>query len=318
MKVIVTGANGFLGSHICSEALRRHFQVVGGVRKSSKLHLIHDLRNLQLIQLDYQLETMVGTWNQLKSSSPVDLFIHCAGVVSSKYPSHFYEINEAMTQRLLMSLKESNLLSANALFIYISSMAAKGPVGYGKPISEYGRSKLAAETLVKTSGLPYAIIRPTAIYGPGDMAFLPLFRTAKRGFYFTMTRPSHQMTLIHAEDLCRVILNLSIKDKGKTYHLNDGHIYGHQDLMEALKFALNRPLTNIKIPEILVKSALSTISLLERVSSFEAFVNKAKYLEISSDWNHTIAPEEQINYTYRPLREGFDDTVKFYEKNNLL
>src|SRR5262249_36025528 len=99
-------------------------------------------------------------------------------------------------------------------FVFVSSLAAAGPTVPDQPIDEsrppspvtdYGRSKLAAEELVRSGSLPWTIVRPPVVYGEWDRATLKIFRLAKRGVALVFGDGSQELSVIHAEDLARAL-----------------------------------------------------------------------------------------------------------------
>lgn len=220
--VLITGSNGFVGSHIVDALLRHGYRVRAMVRATS------DLRWLE----EKPVETVIGTLQDADSLRAavdgVDMVVHNAGIVSAPDPYHYYLHNTEGTTRLL----EAALEAAPKLerFLFVSSQAAGGPTGEGGarreedepyPITDYGRSKLLAETSLRRymDKLPITIVRPPSVYGPRDEAFLPLFKLIDRGL-LPRIGGGQELSLVHAQDLARQVLAQLERDAavGEVFH----------------------------------------------------------------------------------------------------
>ncbi|HYC95946.1 MAG TPA: NAD(P)H-binding protein, partial [Sphingomicrobium sp.] len=130
-------------------------------------------------------------------------------------------------------------------FVHVSSLAAREP-----KLSAYGASKAGSEALISASSLPHAIVRPPAVYGPGDREMLELFRMARRGI--VLLPPGGRLSLIHADDLGRLLLALADPDapKGLLVEPDDGRHRGwsHEEFGQALGRALGRRVTTFSTP----------------------------------------------------------------------
>lgn len=184
MKILVTGASGFVGTHLCDRLLKEGHTVYALVRTPSKMKLAHP--NLILIHGDLNLSPL--TWI---SKLPLDLdaCIHTAGIVHSYIHDEFTSVNVNGTKYLVEALRE--IYPTKFKFLLISSLAAAGPSSLGGkkdetqidfPVSIYGRSKKMAEDVLKElapSSWTCSIIRPPMIIGPGDVAVLDIFKMVK-------------------------------------------------------------------------------------------------------------------------------------------
>lgn len=322
MKILITGANGFLGSWLCKVALSEPSnEVYAAIRKNANTSNIDSLAKLKIIELDYSsTESINLCLDELKTQiTSLDLIIHNAGLTKSTNGVDFSKINKGITERLIQSLFDTSILS-NGAFSYISSQAALGPVDAGGPISEYGKSKLEAEKIVSESGLNYLIFRPTGIYGPGDKEFLPLFKSVKSGFYPCAAPINQKLTLIHAFDVALNILNISSHLKNKTIHLSDGNIYSHKQVNTFISNTFNKTSFLVPIPQWLTRTSLYLIGLLGKMFRFEPFLTVEKHQEISKDWDHDFSSErKEIPLEIKfDLKGGFVDTSEYYLSENLL
>ena len=274
-----------------------------------------------LAELAYQKPNeLTSQLKILRKEKAFDLIIHNAGLTKSNSKKKNLDINKGITENLLSAVSDSGALQSNGKFVYISSMAALGPVGANGPVSSYGWSKLQAEKSIIESGLPYLIFRPSAIYGPRDKAFLPMFKSAKLGLYPNISSANQKITMILASDVARTIEHLSKSNVNKIFHLDDGHVYSHQDLANALEAAFNKKITKIQLPEILVLGGIFLIEKMVNLFGGKAILTIEKYREISQDWNHDFSSERKHldHLSLTPLVTGFLKTYQYYHQQKLL
>jgi nucleoside-diphosphate-sugar epimerase len=183
MKVLLTGANGFVGSHILDSLSARSIATAVLLRASSdRRFLAAHLR---------QVEVRVGDLSDPPSLRAalhdITHVVHCAGCTKALRVEDFYEINQRGTRNIVEAI---NLQTPEIeRLILISSLAAQGPAPAEQParesdpphpVSDYGKSKLAAEREVESAcRSDYVILRPSAVYGPRDTAFLALFKAVR-------------------------------------------------------------------------------------------------------------------------------------------
>lgn len=318
MNILVTGANGFLGSHIVEKALQKGHVVTAVIRKGANTANLEGITGYHTVSLDYTNLTNLKAG--LSELGQQDLIIHNAGLTKSYTLDKYIKVNVDLTNRLITAIKETNSLKPEGNFAYISSLAAKGPVGHGGPASNYGISKLRAEETIKSSGLNYMIFRPTGIYGSRDVQFVPLIKAVKMGIYPAMTPKHHKMTLIHAADVAENVIECGLKHSHETVHLEDGQVYEHQDLKHILEKTLDKKTINLSLGKPIVKSLLYVSDIFDKNLNRTPKLSLEHYSEISQDWNFDFSEERKripltIKYT---LEEGFVSTINYYQKNNLI
>ena len=192
MKILITGASGFIGSFIVEEALKRGFETWAAVRGSSKRDFLQDER-IHFIELNLSNQTQLE--EQLKEHS-FDYVVHAAGVTKCLNTSDFYRINTEGTKNLVRAL--INLKMPLKRFVYLSSLSVYGAIHEQQPYveiketdtprpnTEYGKSKLEAEQWLEELDFPYVILRPTGVYGPRERD------------YFLMAKSITSMALVSA------------------------------------------------------------------------------------------------------------------------
>ncbi|MCJ7578895.1 MAG: NAD(P)-dependent oxidoreductase, partial [candidate division Zixibacteria bacterium] len=211
-KALVTGANGFVGSHLVEKLLSIGYQVTCLVRKTSNLRWLSGLK-VEYVYADISeresLSREAGSFgkNVLKD---VDFIFHVAGLTKAKTEEEYSKANYEGTKNLLEACVKDNPQIKR--FVYISSQAAVGP---GKddrpldetapcnPITDYGKSKLEGEKIVLeySSKLPVTVIRPPAVYGPRDSDILSFFKVANKGFKTLFGKGESYLSLCYIEDL---------------------------------------------------------------------------------------------------------------------
>ncbi|WP_421896975.1 NAD-dependent epimerase/dehydratase family protein [Marinoscillum sp.] len=318
MKVLITGANGFLGSHLVEKALKKGFETSILIRPGANLSNLQHLRGYQVIEVSYNSAVSIAA--AIKDLPAQDLVIHNAGLIKSYTLEGYVKVNVALTERLIEAIQQCLTLSPSGRFAYISSLAAKGPVGNDGPASNYGRSKLMAEEAVRSSGIKYMIYRPTGIYGARDVQFVPLIKAVKLGLYPSMTPKAHKMTLINASDVAENVLECSLKHENETVHLEDGHVYQHEDLKAALEKLLSKKSINLRVGRPVVKALLSISDLVDRNLKRTPKLSREHYSEISQDWDYDFSEERKkipltIEYS---LEDGFKSAIDYYLEKDLI
>ncbi|RED98006.1 NAD-dependent epimerase/dehydratase family protein [Marinoscillum furvescens] len=318
MRILITGANGFLGSHLVETAIAKDHEVTALLRKGAGTSNLSHLSKYKTVLVDY---TSVDTILQvLKDLGQYDLIIHNAGLTKSYTFEKYKKVNVDLTERILQAIIQANSLSPGANFAFISSLAAKGPTGNGGPASNYGRSKVMAEDIVRTSGVPYMIYRPTGIYGARDVQFVPLIKAVRMGIYPFMTPADHKMTLINARDVAENVIECAVNHTNEIVHLEDGQVYEHDDLKQHIDEALNTKSKKIKVPIPIVKTALRISDWIDNSLNRTPTLSLEHYSEISQNWDYDFSSERKripltINY---PLKKGFIDAIDYYRQNKLI
>ncbi|MCP4456767.1 MAG: NAD-dependent epimerase/dehydratase family protein [Cytophagales bacterium] len=308
-KILITGANGFIGVHLVNHALKAGYSILAGVRKDSDTSHLEE-SDASIICLDYLNQKRLS--EQLRNEN-FDYIIHVAGVTVAKNRAGYSEGNGTTTANLLFALKEKNIKK----FVFISSLAARGPGidSVDQPVSSYGESKLEAEQLVQNSGLPFLNVRPTGVYGSGNYEFLPLFKWAKHGIIISLGNPHRKLSFIHVTDLCELILQ-GLKRNEKMVSASDGNTYTLTEVNDTIKQVIGRKwYINISIPNWFFKAMMAYVgvfvsSIFKRTWPYP----KGKVRElIADDWSlQDVGKEYKFQYD---LKSGFVHMARFYSEN---
>ncbi|HET9234342.1 MAG TPA: NAD-dependent epimerase/dehydratase family protein [Candidatus Eisenbacteria bacterium] len=207
--VLVTGASGFVGSHVVDALLARGYAVRCLVRSESSLDWLPGDR------VQFCRGSMTDSASLEEAVRGVDAIVHSAGRVRAEGEQGYEDVNVEGTRKLVEAVEKN---SPNLKrFVLVSSLAAGGPSKPGHlrseddpdtPISAYGRSKKRGEEEVERLGkaIPWTILRPCAVYGPRDRGFMVLARLAARGFSFRLGGAAQPVQVIHVRDLVQATL----------------------------------------------------------------------------------------------------------------
>jgi nucleoside-diphosphate-sugar epimerase len=199
----VTGGTGFVGSHLVETLLAQGHRVRALVRSPEKAE------GLGISGVEWVRGDLTDIAALERGMAGADVVFHVAGIVAAWSLEEYLAVNRDGTARVLEAARTSG-----ARVVLISSLAAAGPAPRDRPllgdetprpVSNYGRSKLAAEMLVREATLPWVIIRPPAVYGPRDTEMLRLFRTVGFGFAPVFGTGDQQLSLVYGPDLAVAI-----------------------------------------------------------------------------------------------------------------
>lgn len=243
MKIAVTGGTGFVGGHLLRLAALADWRMRALARSPQPPKAKTFWVAGALDTPDSLARLMTGA----------DAVIHVAGVINAPDRAGFAAGNIAGTAAMLAAARDAGV----ARFVHVSSLAAREPA-----LSDYGWSKAESEALVAASGLDWTIVRPPAVYGPGDREMLELFRMAKRGV--VALPPGGRLSAIHVEDLVRLLMALAERGApGRTLEPDDGMPGGwsHGAFAHALGAAVGRRVRTLALPAGLLRlgSRLDTL-----------------------------------------------------------
>jgi nucleoside-diphosphate-sugar epimerase len=318
MKALITGATGFIGSHLAERLAASGYDVSCLVRDTSSLKWL-DSVNVKLVQGD------CCDFMTLKDAvRGNDYIFHLAGLTRTNKIEEFYSVNSRGTENLIKAVFETNPKIKR--FVYLSSLAAAGPsinssphveTGNPGPISDYGKSKLGGEKYVLkfSSTIPVSILRPSAVYGPRDRQFYLIFKMIKKKImpYWGKGRTS----LIYVDDLIDALF-LSIEKEsaiGKIYHISDGIKYSNDDIIDGISSVLDTRVIKIKVPRAVLPVIGFFGERISRISGKNSLINSDKIKELKySDWTCDI-DLSRADLNFEPqvrLKEGIKWTADWY------
>lgn len=333
MKILLTGASGFIGGFLVEEALRRGWEVWAGVRKTSgKRYLTHP--DIRFLDLNYNDEAalVLQISNHMAVHGDWNYIIHNAGITKSVDETDYHRINHRYTVHLIHALLASG--SKPIKFIYMSSMGAVGPGDQSglpltltckpNPISEYGRSKWLAEEFIRSlPAFPWIILRPTGVYGPRERDYYVMLKMVKAGINIAVGLKQQYLNFIYVNDLVRAcFLALESKLTHKTWFVADGDYYTSSEFSKLLQELLQKKkVLSIRIPLTLVRGVSMVSELFGRLTGKPMLLNADKYKVMKQrNWTCDASElERDLNFKAEyNLRQGMTETIAWYEKNGWL
>lgn len=301
MKIAVTGGTGFVGSHLIDAALVAGHQLNALTRREQP-----ERQGVSWIGGDLSSREAL---EQLVNG--VDAVIHVAGTISGRSAAAFEAGNVAGTLAMLAAATAGGVHR----FVQVSSLAAREP-----KLSLYGASKMKGEELVIRSGLDWAIVRPPAVYGPGDREMLELFRMAKLGIM--LMPPRGRVSVIHVHDLARLLLALADPAAPASCLIepDDGRPGGwtHREFAKALAAAVGTKAAVLSSPGILLRLAARADQLL-RGEKAKLTADRAAYFS-HHDWvvEPKRAPSAELWRPQVDTMQGLAGTAAWYRDHGWL
>jgi len=318
MKALVTGATGFIGSHLAEALLRKGYEVSCLVRKNSKLAWLDSL-DVRLFEGDCSDKNSLQRCVQGQ-----DYVFHLAGLTKADVTELFYSVNAKGTENLIEAVAENN--SGIRKFVYLSSLSAFGPGLKDRPpredeephpVSDYGKSKLQGEhaVLKYAARLPVTILRPSIVYGPRDREFLWFFKIINRGL-MPYWGDGHT-SMIYVDDLIKaVILAAGSGDAaGKTYFVSDGELYSNNEIINEIASALEVRVRMVRMPKFILPAIGFFRGRISKMFGKNTMINTDKIKEIMyPEWVCDIA-KAKGDLCFQPrvdVKKGIKWTADWY------
>jgi nucleoside-diphosphate-sugar epimerase len=319
----VTGATGLVGSHLVEALLARGDAVAVLVRgrgtKSASERGRDSPRGCRVVEGALEDEASL-----LALADGADVLFHVAGLVAARDEAEFLRVNR---DGATAAARAAARAGAGRL-VLVSSLAVSGPSAPGRPVREdaaprpltaYGRSKRAGEAAVRASGAPLTIVRPSAVYGPRDRAFLPLFRVAAGGVVPLLGSGEQELTLVHAADLARALVAAaeSPRTLGGTYHAGHPEPVTQRGLAEAIGAAVSRRVRCVTLPGPLVRVALGAAGAVARGLGRAPLLDADKANELlAPGWTcSSAALRRDAGWAAEvPLVRGLEQTARSYRE----
>jgi nucleoside-diphosphate-sugar epimerase len=286
---VVTGASGFVGSHIVDELLRQGSNVRCLLRPSSSTRWL-EAKQVEIARVD------LNDAERLEASvKGADWIVHAAGLTHARSAREFQEVNVGGTERMLRAaMKAGDRLQRFAL---ISSQSVAGPALEGRPVTEaerpdpvsnYGISKRRAEelTMLLKSTLPVVAIRPPAVYGPRDDALLKVFKAVKL-HVLPVLRKGGRFSLIYAEDLARAV-HLALthpRAAGQVYFAAEPDVTDYREMGELVRRSMKTWAVPVRPPGLALTAGALAGEFWGFLRNRPPLVSREKLREISAgDW----------------------------------
>ena len=242
-----------------------------------------------------------------------EIVIHLAGAVTARDDETFMKINRDGTAAVLRAAQKAGVRD----FILISSLAARAP-----NISPYAASKNAAEVCVRenaSEGTRWLILRPPAVYGPGDKATLPLLKALLQRVAILPGSDKARFSMIYADDLADAILAVVHSDefRGEVIELDDGKTDGYSwnELAEIVSQVGGKSVKAVFLPQFLLNVVANGMGLVSKITGGLPMVTQGKVRELyHTDWvcRHRLLQEAGFWKAKTQFAEGFESTVSWY------
>lgn len=324
-SILITGANGFVGSALCRRFFADNYRVIAGVRQTS------DLSNLKNLDLEFRYGDVTVPDSLPEMVRGVDYVIHNAGIVKARSRQMFFDVNEKGTRALFDALLKHNPIVKKV--IYISSLAAAGCSINGEPVREsdqphpmssYGKSKLAGERTAMSFAdrLHVLSIRPPGIYGPGDKEIMAFFKTLNSRIKPYFGNVNRRLQLVHIDDLTRGVSKaLSANTQsGEIYFICEKRSYRMKEIIDIMEMGSGKKAYRLLIPAPLFRLIGAVSEFAFRLVGATPMLTREKARELLASWEaSTDKAERDLGFVSDiALEQGVNETYRWYRREGWL
>lgn len=323
--LLVTGATGFVGSHVVEIAPNFGFRMRALVRKPA------DAARLAEAGFECVPGSLEDPAALRDAVNGVDAVLHLAAATKARTPEEYQRANVGGTQAVVDAMLAA--APSPKRLIYLSSLAAVGPPRAGRPVSRddtprplttYGRTKLAGEIVCQQAEpeIQVAILRAPAVYGPRDRDVFEFFRFAKRGVVPLPAAATGQLQMIHARDLARALLLAATSAQARgVYHVAEARAYGWAEMAGMVGTALGKRVRIIRVPGPVLRGAATISETIAGLMGKSTIFNreKADELMVSAWLCETELARRDFGFeAHIALQDGLNETASWYRKNGWL
>jgi len=327
MRVLITGANGFVGSHILDVLREAGAGVRIILRRTSNTRFIQD--HLPHVQVHYaSLDDPAALQEAMRDT---DCVVHCAGKTKVLRLEEYYEANQRGTRSVVDAANQHR--GSLRHLIHISSRAVSGPSAPGNPsredappapISEYGKSKQLGELEV-TGGcqVPYTILRPSAVYGPRDADFLHAFRAVRMRLMPLFDGGRQEINLVYARDVAGAVLRVMGDPRafGNIYNVASPRRSTTREFLEEIARQMHVRPVPVHLPSAALYPVCLAQEIASRLTGRPGILSRQRFCELrAAGWACSV---ERIRHDFgfvadTPLSEGVRQTTAWYERHGWL
>jgi len=324
---LVTGGNGFIGSHLVEGLLKRGHRVRCLVRKTSNLQWLKGL------QVEFVYGNVLNPSSLTDAVHGVDYVYHLAGVVEASRPETFYKVNVGGTENLIRACLEGS--PDMKRFVLASSQSAAGPCeepacqdesAPSYPITHYGRSKLEAEkvTLSYNDRIPVTVIRPPAVYGPRDTMVLSYFKMVKARVkpLLGVTHKKY-ISLSYVCDLVYGFIMAAESDRsvGEIYFIGDEKIYSRAEVLDGIAEALSIRAIQLHVPDFAAHLLVKLSPVIKSIAPSSITLSSGKATELVQKYWLCDVSKAKRDFGYESkigLQQGLKTTADWYKRQGWL
>jgi len=343
MKILITGASGFIGSFLCEEGLKRGMETWAGMREgSSRKWLQHEKLKFAFLDMAHAEVLRKQLTAYKEKAGKWDVVIHAAGATKCLKREEFDSHNFTCTKNLVNMLDELDMLPEQ--FLYVSSLSVLGPIreemsadgtysdmtaeDKPQPNTAYGESKVKSEAFlaekrIKTDGrFHYTIFRPTGVYGPREKDYFMMAKSIKQHIDFSVGYKKQVLTFVYVRDLVNAIFSAIGKNdtaNGKTYLVSDGCCYSSRAFSDLIQKELGvKNVLHVKAPLWALKIVSCLAEGFSKLTHKPSTLNGDKYrIMRQRNWQCDITPlKEDLGFTPEwQLERGVKECIKWYKDN---
>ena len=320
MKIAITGATGFVGSHLAECLVARGHEVSCLIRDAARMRWIEGLP-VRVVPGDLDSPAALCTL-----VTGQDVVVHSAGLTKARTLDEYIRVNVEGTGKLLAAIR------AHAprihRFLYFSSQAVMGPSSAGAPLTEdvqqrpvslYGKSKALAERSLNEyrDFLPITVIRPPPVYGPRDRDVLMFFKIMKKGIELILGG-THLVSVVYVKNLAHGVALAIERPMGsyRSYFFTDGGEPSWVDLMGLMAKSLGRKPLRVNVPMFAAAAVAGISGMWAALMGRPALLNSGKLAEMRPQYNVVSDERARTELGYRPLfstEQGIEETTRWYE-----
>jgi len=323
--VLVTGANGFVGSHLTEALLARGYRVRCMVRESSDLRYIEHLP-VEWVRADLRGAGLAQAEGLEHACRGVDMVVHCAALTRAVDEETFLRVNAGGTEALARAAMEAS--PGLQRFLYISSQTAAGyadgPNDYidesrpPRPLDWYGKSKLAAEQALHAldGHLPVTILRPTAVFGPRDRDVYTYFDLVCKHLELSLGREERWVSLIYVHDLVDLII-LALESEaavGQTYFAT-AWATTYTKVGRMVARVMDKWTLRVTVPLVALEPIVLVAKVQERLTGRPALLNEQRVLNMRQPYLLCSGEKAQRELGFRPkhdMEAALSETAAWY------
>ncbi len=306
-KVLVTGAAGFIGSHVVEALTEKDYDVVGLITETD------DPRWIKNLEASYVFGDITDKSSLSKAISGIKYIYHLAALLGDPNPINYYRINCAGTKNLVdVCLNSGTELKR---FLFTSSITVMGPSEKNKlhenspcnPVNGYSRSKLLAEKFLesKKKQLPITVVRLPLVYGPRSVdGLFPLFKMLNKGIRFNIR--TTEINLGFVQDIVKGIILAaeSPVTLGKTYLLGEDKVYTSNEIFDTIEKALGKKTFKFNL-------SFPALNFIAHILEIYAKINGQKALILRRNLNNYVKYRWQIDMSKAQREFGFKPETPF-------